>query len=271
MVLCAMAGCGEYYTATKYADAEYKYELAKSCYTMGQYARATELFTDLVVAMKGSGNAQECPYMAGLSAYHAGDLETAAQTFKKYYQSYPRGIFVEQARYYSGKALYDNVPDPRLDQSTTNRAIAELQGFLDAYPYTTLREQTQDMIFKLQDHLVQKEVLAAQLYYNLGSYVINCSYGGSNYEACIVTAENALRDFPYASTEKREQLSILVLRSRYHLARQSIEEKRVERFRQTIDEYYGFVNEFPESAYLKEARTYLTKSEKAVKGQPLDD
>jgi len=64
---------------------------------------------------------------------------------------------------------------------------------------------------------------------------------------------------------------ILILRSRYHLARQSVEEKRMQRFRQTVDEYYGFINEFPESAYRKEAEGYLKKSQKALAGQPLDE
>ena len=80
-----------------------------------------------------------------------------------------------------------------------------------------------------------------------------------------------MRDFPYALPERREQFMILMLRARYHLARQSVEAKRLERFRQTVDEYYGFANEFPESEYLKEAQTYLVKSQKALKGQPLED
>ena len=103
------------------------------------------------------------------------------------------------------------------------------------------------------------------------NYLGNSNYGGSNYEACIVTSENPLRDFPFASSERREQFGMLILRSRYHLARQSVEEKRMERYRETVDEYYGFVNEFPESVYLKEAKTYLTKSQKALKGQLEED
>ena len=266
-----LAGCGEYNAALKHGDPEYKYEVAKACYVQGSYTHATDLFTELVVAMKGSGNAQECLFMAGMSAYMSGDLETAAATFRKYYQSYPRGTYVEQARYYAGRALYDNIPDPRLDQSTTHMAISELQAFLDAYPTTHLKDQTQEMIFRLQDHLVEKEYLSAKLYYDLGNYLGNSNYGGSNYEACIVTSENALRDFPFASSERREQFGMLILRSRYHLARQSVEEKRMERYRETVDEYYGFVNEFPESVYLKEAKTYLTKSQKALKGQLEED
>ena len=39
-----------------------------------------------------------------------------------------------------------------------------------------------------------------------------------------------------------------------------MEEKRIERYRDTVDEYYGFANDFPESKYLKEAQGYLAKS-----------
>ena len=269
--LAFLSSCGEYNAALKHGDAEYKYEVAKACYMKGQYGHAQELFSSLLVAMKGSGYADECLYMMAMSSYMAGDLETASASFKKYYQTYPRGIYVEEARYYSGRSLYDDVPDPRLDQSVTSRAIAELQSFLDYYPYTRLKLQTQEMIQRLQDHLVEKELRTAKLYYDLGDYFMNCSSGGSNYEACIVTAENALRDYPYALPERREEFMILILRSRYHLARQSVEAKRLERFRQAVDEYYGFANEFPESNYLKEAQTYLVKSQKALKGQPLDE
>ncbi len=99
------------------------------------------------------------------------------------------------------------------------------------------------------------------------------SSGCSNYEACIVTAQNALKDYPYASTERKEELSILILRSRYHLARQSVVERRLERFRDTIDEYYAFQNEFPESQYMKEANNIYSHSERVVsqKGKIDDD
>ena len=266
-----LAGCGEYNAAIKYGDAEYKYEVAKTCYARGQYARAQDLFNDLLIATKGTGYADECLYMMAMSAYMNRDLETASSAFRKYYQTYPRGIYTEDSRYYTGRSLYESVPDPRLDQSMTKQAINELQTFLDLYPYTRLKTQTEDMIQRLQDHLVEKELRAAQLYYDLGSYVLNSTTGGSNYEACIITSENALRDYPYAAPERREMFMLLTLRSRYHLARQSVEEKRLERFRETVDEYYGFANEFPESSYLKEAQGYLLKSQKALKGQPLDE
>lgn len=259
-----LSSCNEYTSVLKTTDYEYKYEFAKACFVKGQYSRSSTLLGDLLPIMKGTAYAEESLYMLGMSEYLNGNYDTASSFFKKYYQSYPKGIYAEYARFYCGKSLYEGVPDPRLDQSGTMTAIEEFQNFLDYYPYTTLKEKTQEMIFSLQDILVQKEYNAAKLYYDLGTYMGNCTSGGSNYEACIVTAENALRDFPYAQAGRREEFAILILRSKYHLAMQSIESKRLDRYRNTIDEYYGFVNEYPESKYLKEAERILASSKKVV-------
>lgn len=259
-----LSSCSEYTSVLKTTDYEYKYEFAKACFVKGQYSRSSTLLGDLLPIMKGTAYAEESLYMLGMSEYLNGNYDTASSFFKKYYQSYPKGIYAEYARFYCGKSLYEGVPDPRLDQSGTMTAIEEFQNFLDYYPYTTLKEKTQEMIFSLQDILVQKEYNAAKLYYDLGTYMGNCTSGGSNYEACIVTAENALRDFPYAQAGRREEFAILILRSKYHLAMQSIESKRLDRYRNTIDEYYGFVNEYPESKYLKEAERILASSKKVV-------
>jgi outer membrane protein assembly factor BamD len=113
------------------------------------------------------------------------------------------------------------------------------------------------MIFELQDKLVQKELLSARLYYNLGNYM------GNNFLSCVVTAQNALKDYPY--THYREDLSILILKSKYEMAIYSVEEKKGERYRETIDEYYAFVNEFPESKYLKEAEKIFKESKEIIK------
>ena len=172
---------------------------------------------------------------------------------------------MEQARYYAALALYRQIPDVRLDQSNTWDAIKEFQNFIDYYPYSPLKESAQQRITEMQDVLVEKEYLAAKLYYDLGDYMNNCAYGGSNYEACVVTAENALKDFPYATSERREALSLLILQSKYQLARKSVEEKRAERYRDTIDEYYSFVNDFPESRHIAEAKRIFKNAENQIR------
>jgi outer membrane protein assembly factor BamD len=268
-----LSSCSEYSAVLKSDDYEYKYEAAKALYAEGHYRQASELFSLLLAPLKGTSYGEESLYMLGESNLKAKDYESAVMFFKKYYQQYPKGSYNELARFNSGYALYKQAPDIRLDQSSTMEAIKEFQNFLDYCPETSLKSQVHDIIYDMQDKLVRKEYMAAKLYYDLGTYTLNSIYGGNNYEASVVTAQNALKDYPYASANLREELSILILRAKYHLARQSVEEKRVERFRDAIDEYYAFQNDFPESQYMKEAQSIFDHSERIVarKGVMLKD
>ncbi|MCR4922233.1 MAG: outer membrane protein assembly factor BamD [Bacteroidaceae bacterium] len=268
-VLLCLSSCNEYSYLQKTSDVEYKYDAAKAYYAEGRYRRACELLSSVLASLKGTEYGEESLFLLAMANYKHKDYESAGDYFKKYYQSYPKGLYVEQARYYSGYMLYKQVPDARLDQHCTEEAIAEFQSFLDYYPQTRLKAQSQEMIAALQDKLVEKEYLSAKLYFDMGSYVNNRA-GGSNYDACMVTAQNALKDFPFASAERREEFSILILRCKYQLARQSVEEKREARFRDAIDEYYAFMNDFPESKYAREAQSIFADAESIVKKKKLD-
>lgn len=251
-----LTSCGEYNKLLKSTDYEYKYEAAKSYFAKGQYNRAATLLNELIAILKGTDKAEESLYMLGMCYYNEEDYQTAAQSFIQYYQVYPRGTYAELARFHAGKALYLDTPEPRLDQSSTYKAIEELQMFMEYYPQSTKHQEAQQMIFELQDKLVMKEYLSAKLYYNLGNY------RGNNYQSCVITAQNALKDYPY--TNLREDLSILILRAKYELAVYSVEERKQERYRETVDEYYAFKNEFPESKYLKEAEKIFERSQNAL-------
>ena len=232
--------------------------------------------------------------MLAMSEYCYKDYQKAAEYFKKYYQSYPKGQYAELAKFYVGQSLFMDTPEPRLDQSSTISAISAFQEFLDVYPDAKLKNLAQQRLFDLQDKLVMKELHSAdvypdaklknlaqqrlfdlqdklvmkelhsaQLYYNLGTYFGNCTSGGNNYEACIVTSENALKDYPFMS--KREDFSVLIMKSKYELARQSVESKKLERFQDAEDECYGFLNEFPDSKERPLAEKYIAKCKEVTK------
>lgn len=252
-----LSSCGEYNKLLKSTDYEYKYEAAKNYFAKGQYNRAATLLNELIAILKGTDKAEESLYMLGMSYYNQNDYQTAAQTFTQYYNVYPRGTFTELARFHAGKALYLDTPEPRLDQSGTYNAIQQLQMFLEYFPNSAKKDEAQNMIFALQDKLVMKEYLSAKLYYNLGNYL------GNNYESCVIMAQNALKDYPY--TNMREDLSILILRAKYEMAVFSVEDKREERYREAVDEYYAFKNEFPESKYMKDADRIFKEAQKILK------
>ena len=260
-----LTSCGEYNKVLKSTDYEYKYEAAKSYFGKGQNTKAAAILEELITILKGTDKAEESLYMLGMTYYNQGDFITASHYFSTYYNTYPRGTYTEQARFYSGKALFLDTPEPRLDQSRTYKAIQELQMFMEYFPASNRHQEAQQMIFDLQDKLVMKDYMAARLYYDLGSYTGNSSYSttGNNYLACIVTAQNALKDYPY--TKLREDISILLLRAKYDMAKESVEEKKEERMRDAIDEYYAFKNEFPESKYTKEVENIYKDAKKYVK------
>ena len=261
--------CGEYNRVLKSTDYEYKYEAAKSYFGKGQYTKASAILEELITILKGTEDAQESLYMLAMSYYNQGDYITASHYFTSYYNTYPNGTFTELARFHSGKALYLDTPEPRLDQSSTYNAISELQLFMEYFPGSKRKTEAQQMIFELQDKLVEKDYLTAKLYYDLGTYTGNASYtadmrvNGNNFLACITTAQNALKDNPY--TSMRVDISMLLLRAKHKLGSESVLEKNEERMRETIDEYYAFKNEFPESKYMKEVEAIYKDASKYVK------
>ena len=259
-----LASCsGEFNKVFKTDDLDYRYEYAKQSFAEGKYSRAATLLMDLITPKKGTDDAQEALYMLGMSEYMSRDYESASATFKKYYQTYPKGDFAEQASFYVGQSLYEGAPEPRLDQTPTIGAINAYQQFMDFFPDSELRPKAQERLFELQDKLVQKELLSAQLYYNLGGYFGNInSNNESNYIASIITAQNALKQYPYSKW--REDFSLLIMKSKFELAENSSADKQLERYRDAEDECYGFLNEFPDSKDCALANKFIAKCKKVI-------
>ena len=269
IILCSVAammtGCaGEFNRVIKSSDYDYRYEYAKQCFAEGKFGRAEILLQDLITLKKGTDEAEEALYMLAMSQYMNHDFESAAATFRKYFSSYPKGFYAEQAMFYVGQSLYESAPEPRLDQTPTIGAINAYQQFLDFYPNSQLRERAQDRLFELQDKLVMKELLSAQLYYNLGGYFGNInSNSESNYSSSIIVAQNALKTYPYSN--HREEFSLLIMKSKFELAENSSADRKLERYQDAEDECYGFLNEYPESKDKALAEKFIEKCKKITK------
>ena len=262
LLMCSCAS--EFNAVYKYGDNEAKYEYAKEAFARGKYQHAASLLQELVTMKKGSDEAQESLYLLAMAQYCNLDYEAASETFRKYTSSYPRGHYVEPAYFYIGQSLYQSSPEPRLDQSPTNGAITAYQQFMDLFPDSRLRSQAQERLYELTDKLIQKEFLSAQLYYNLGGYFGNLNANDeSNYESCIITAQNALKTYPFSKL--REEFSLLIMKSKFELAENSTEQRKLERYRDAEDECYGFLNEFPESKDKATAEKFIAKCKKYTK------
>ena len=63
----------------------------------------------------------------------------------------------------------------------------------------------------------------------------------------------------------REEFAVLIMKSKFELAQQSVEEKKLERYRDAEDECYGFINEYPDSKERATAEKYIKKCKQVTK------
>jgi outer membrane protein assembly factor BamD len=257
LLLFVASSCGEFSKVLKSTDNDSKFEYAKKSFEKKKYYRAYTLLEELVPIFKGTDKAEESLYLLAQSYFGSKDYYTASSYFTTYYTTYPKGTYAELARFYASKGYYLDSPDPRLDQSQTTKAIDEIQMFLEYFPQSEKKEEAQKIMFELQEKLAYKEYLNAKLYYDLGNHM------GNNYLSCVIVSQNAVKDYPFS--KYKEDFYFLTLKSKFHQAVNSVIEKRTERYRDVIDEYFGYKNEFPEGKFMKEATVILTQSQKMIK------
>lgn len=257
LMCVSLVSCSGYQKLLKSTDFELKWTKANEYYEQKKYSRAITLLDELQPIHKGTDRAEQTLFMLANAYYQKKDYLSASHYFETYYKTYPKGVFTEDCRFLSAKAAYLDSPDPRLSQEETVKAMDQLNVFLDYYPESDKKEEVTKMLTELQDKLVYKQLLNSRLYYDLGNY------RGNNYLSCVITANNALLDFPVS--KYREDLSFLVLKARYSMATQSKDNLKAERYRATVDEYFSFVNEFPEGKYKKEADNILKECQKNIK------
>ncbi|OAV66259.1 DNA uptake lipoprotein [Bacteroidales bacterium Barb6] len=257
LIAVLFSSCGEYNKVLKSTDAEHKYSYAKKYFNAKKYSKSATLLEELYTIFKGTVNAEESLYLLAQSYYGMTDYQTASQYFETYYTTYPNGEYTELSRYYSGYGLYLDSPEPRLDQTLTYKAIEQLQLYMEYYPQSERAEEAQNIMFELQEKLAHKELQAIRLYYNLGTYM------GNNYLASVITAQNALRNYPYS--KYREDFMYYIIRSKYELALVSVDEMLQGRYREVTDEYYNYTNEFPEGKYIRQIQRFYDYANKQIK------
>jgi len=251
-----LVSCGEYSKLVKSADSNLKFEKAKEYYAKKKYMQAATLFESVLYAFKGTEKGEEALYLLGMSYLNNKEYLTARSYFSSYFRSYPRGKYAEESKFYVGFCYYKDSPNPKFDQSSTTKALEELFLFSEFFPQSDRLPEVLTMVKEMQEKLAYKAYLNATLYYKLGNYM------GNNYLSAVVAASNAIKEYP--DSKHREELAFIILKSKYQQAEKSVQEKMEERYRDTVDEYYNFTNDFPNSKYAKEARQMLEKSQKRL-------
>lgn len=240
------SACSEYNRVLKSPNPELKYQKTVEYYEAGEYLKAMPLLEELIPLYRGTDKGQIIYYYYCYANYYLDYNIQAAYHFKRYAKTYPLSEFAEDALFMSAYCNYLDSPVPTLDQVPTYKAIDELQVFVNTYPNSPLVDSANALVDQLSLKLETKDYLNSKQYYKI-----------KRYKSAIVALENTLTDYPNSKYE--EEIKMLILKSYYELAINSIKEKQLERFNKGIEAYYDFIDNFADGKNVNEAETIYAK------------
>lgn len=256
--LAAFTGCSGYDQLVKSRDYQKQYEEALRYYSLKKDSKAISLFENVESIFAGTDKIDTIKFHKAKANYRSGDYYAAADLMDEFRKNYSRSPFLEEAEYLYAMCYYQLSPNPELDQSNTAFAINAFAEYLERHPESARREACMEMIEELQSRIYSKTFAVGQTYYNIGYY-----------NSAIHSFRNTLKKYP--DTPQREQILYLLVKANYQYAKASIPAKQRERYYNTIDAYYNFVSEYPESKYRPEVERMFKNAQRLARGQEATD
>ena len=235
----------------KSRDIDAKYDYAIKLYDKGLYYKALPLFEEITTLYRGTKKAEQSYYYYSYTNYHLEDYETAAFDFENFAKSFPLSEHAEECAYMHAYCFYLLSPEYSLDQTNTQKAINELQLFVDQHPRSQRIEECNKLIDNLRLKLETKDYENAKMYYHM-----------DDYRAAQTSFTNLLKEYP--ATQYREEAMFLAFKSSYLLAENSIESKKSERYNAALVYYGDFASNYPQSKYKKDADDYAENLRKKL-------
>lgn len=252
IILLVIVSSCKYEKLLKSRDYKLKYTKALEYYEEEDYMRAEGLFEQLKPILRGTKQADTVFLYAAYCSYYQKSYLLAAHYFDEFRRSYGNSPFAEEAEYMNAYCNYLLSPRPSLDQAYSYQAISLFGLYMSRHPNSDRIDDCIKYVEELRNKLVEKSYKSAKLYYNLGDY-----------KAAIVALNNSLDEFP--ETKYREEIMFMVLKAKFLLAENSVANKQTERYQSTVDEYYAFMGEWPESEFIKEAEGMFSDSQSKLK------
>jgi len=252
LVVFSLSACSKFAKVQKSTDYEYKLRMAEKYYVMKKYHYAQQLYEELFPIFKGDAKFEDIFYKYAYCYYYLKDWMQAENLFKQFVEVFPTSPKAEEMEYMRAYTYYRQSPKAELDQTNTTKTIALMQVFINSHPGSARIKEASDIIDNLRVKLEVKEYKNAELYFNLGHYL-----------ASAIAFTSLMNNFP--DSPKGEEYKLLVIRSYYLYALNSIEDKKASRFEQVITEANDFKDRFPDSKLSGEVDRYLNLSQNNIK------
>jgi outer membrane protein assembly factor BamD len=252
LVSMIVTSCSEYSKVLKSVDYDYKLRMAEQYYAKKKYTKAQTLFEELFPIFKGTPQFEDLYYKYAYCHYYTKDYMNAENLFKGFLEVFSNIPKAEEIEYMQAYSYYKQSPRQELDQTNTIKAMGMMQVFINTHPGSPKNKEAEEIINTCLKKLETKEADAAELYYNLGQH-----------RASAIAYSTLINNYP--DSPNAAEYKLMIIKSYYKFAGNSIEERQPERYEKVITEVQDFQDRYPESKFLKEAERYLTLSQNNIK------
>lgn len=254
--LFLLASCSKFSKLQKSGTQQEKYAAALDYYKKEEYYKAGLLFEELIPLLKGGKEAELAEFYNAYCQYHQGIYSMSQHLFKKFYETYARSEYAQEAFYMHAFSLYKDSPPASLDQSNTMTAISALQDFINRYPDSPFDDDCTKYILELREKLEFKAYEKARLYYKISDFNF------LSLKSSVIAISNFQQDFP--DSKYNEELAYLKVDAQYNLAKSSLPNKQKERYLEVLAFHRAFVDKYPTSNFGREAEKLYSESQKEV-------
>ncbi len=238
-VLC-LGSCSQYQRMLKSDEVSPKYKMAEELYKEGKYKKALRLFEQIVPQYRGKPQAERVMYYYADTYYHLEDYFLAGYQFERFIKSYPDSDKKEEAAYKSARSYYFLSPRYSLDQKDTDKAIKELQYYINTFPEGEFLIEANALVTELRFKKEKKAYEIAKLYHHR-----------EDYKVAISAFDDFLVDHP--GSPFREKVLYYKLESQYLLAVGSYESLVNERLEEAQKYYTNYKKYYNSGEYNKKA------------------
>lgn len=257
----ALQSCSEYQKVLKNEEVKPKYDLAQKYYEEEDYKRANRLFEQIAPKYVGKPQGERVLFFLANTYFQREDFNMAGYQFERFIKSYPKSEKVPEASFLGAKSYYELSPEYSLDQTDTDKALAKLQTFINAYPDSEFFGQANDMAQELTTKKEKKAFEIAKQYNKLGEF---------NYDmlkSAVASLDNFVSDFP--GSIYREEAFYVKVEATTNLALNSFESLKPERLQTAKAAYNALKKQYPETKYAEKADDLLETIEKELNNSTL--
>ena len=255
LLLCLVFGaCSNKYQKTlKNTDNRAKLELADYYFKKKDFLRAQSLYEQIEDVYYGTPTAEHVLFNSAACNFGLKQYAIAGFQYKTYFETNATNEKAEEALYMNAYCAFLESQEPELDQTDTYKAIETFKIFINIYPESKYVNECNLFLDQLREKLSLKAYRNAKLYYDM-----------SEFKSALVAFNNLLKEYPELA--QKDEVDFLIVQTSYLLAVNSIPEKQIERFQQTVTAFENFKENHTEgNKYMKDAQNLYEKSLSALK------